>query len=122
MFTKKAPTGELLGQVFWMRRGIKSQRESTLGELCEDSIAQSRREIGFSVTPRCTNCGRTGALLQRPVWAGKHIGLRPIVFARAIDYDKAGIEISSIGRGGGKRRASGTLTRREDKSIRIVRL
>jgi hypothetical protein len=74
---KKTPTGELLGQVFGMRMGIKSQRENTLGELCEDSIAQSRREIGFRVTPHCTSCGTKGATIQRPGWAGNHIGFCP---------------------------------------------
>jgi hypothetical protein len=33
----------VLGQVFWVRRGIKPQREYTLSNLCEDSVAQRGR-------------------------------------------------------------------------------
>jgi hypothetical protein len=44
---QKIPSRLVLGQVFWVRRGIKPQREYSLGDLCEDSVAQTGPEIGF---------------------------------------------------------------------------
>jgi hypothetical protein len=28
-------------------------------------------------SPRCTKCGRKGAALQHPSWAGMHVGFEP---------------------------------------------
>ena len=67
----------MLGQVFWVRRGIKPQREYSLADLCEDSVAQRGREVGF-LRPiqvrsewRCTESTQRGAGLRQergPLW------------------------------------------------------
>jgi hypothetical protein len=44
---KKSPNRLVLGLVSGCEGGSNPQREYSLGDLCEDSVAQRRQEVGF---------------------------------------------------------------------------
>ena len=53
--TTKRPQQVSAGASFWVRRGIKPQREYSLSDLYEDSVAQRGREVGF-LRPVSSQC------------------------------------------------------------------